>query len=187
MARTSAYLPGGLPQLPFQWSLHVHRQPEAETEHYEFLATDVGDPRREFISSLCASLRDRGSIVVYAAFEPQAATIDSSSDTLCSLAGQLSEQTQYASVLFFTSPSYTILGIFSGASSSPAFHLWGGDCGLFFALGASSSKLLTMLSHSLGRFVRSLPIALGIPPQSGEGRREPGWRLGRCERLTKII
>jgi predicted RecB family nuclease len=58
-------------QVPFQWSLHVQRQPEAEPEHYEFLATDVGDPRREFITSLCGALGESGSIVVYAAFESQ--------------------------------------------------------------------------------------------------------------------
>jgi predicted RecB family nuclease len=58
-------------QLPFQWSLHLQRQPEAEPEHYEFLETDSNDPRREFISSLCTALGDRGSIVVYAAFESQ--------------------------------------------------------------------------------------------------------------------
>ena len=33
----------------------------------------------------------------------------------------------------------------------------------------------------LGGFVRSLPIALAIPPQSGEGVREPRWRLSRGE------
>ena len=58
-------------QLPFQWSLHVQREPSAEPEHHEFLATDSNDPRREFISSLCTVLGDRGSIVVYAAFESQ--------------------------------------------------------------------------------------------------------------------
>ena len=58
-------------QLPFQWSVHVQRQPDAEPEHYEFLATDSSDPRREFIHSLCGALGERGSIVVYAAFESQ--------------------------------------------------------------------------------------------------------------------
>jgi predicted RecB family nuclease len=58
-------------QIPFQWSLHVQRELSAEPEHYEFLAADSNDPRREFISSLCAALGDRGSIVVYAAFESQ--------------------------------------------------------------------------------------------------------------------
>jgi predicted RecB family nuclease len=58
-------------QIPFQWSLHVQRQPDAEPEHYEFLATDRNDPRGEFISSLCGALGESGSIVVYAAFELQ--------------------------------------------------------------------------------------------------------------------
>jgi predicted RecB family nuclease len=58
-------------QLPFQWSLHVQREPAAEPEHYEFLATDDADPRREFITSLFGALGESGSIVVYAPFESQ--------------------------------------------------------------------------------------------------------------------
>ena len=58
-------------QLPFQWSLHVQRKPSTEPEHHEFLATDGGDPRHEFITSLCHALGKSGSIVVYAAFESQ--------------------------------------------------------------------------------------------------------------------
>jgi predicted RecB family nuclease len=58
-------------QLPFQWSLHVQREPGSEPEHHEFLATDGGDPRCEFITSLCRALGENGSIVVYAAFESQ--------------------------------------------------------------------------------------------------------------------
>jgi predicted RecB family nuclease len=57
--------------LPFQWSIHVQRQPGAELEHHEFLATDASDPRCEFISSLCAALGESGSIVVYSSFESQ--------------------------------------------------------------------------------------------------------------------
>jgi predicted RecB family nuclease len=50
----------------------VRRQPDAEPEHYEFFATDRSDPRREFITSLCTALGNRGSIVVYnATFEAQ--------------------------------------------------------------------------------------------------------------------
>ena len=41
------------------------RERGGEPEHYEFLATDASDPRREFISSLCAALGKIGSIVVY--------------------------------------------------------------------------------------------------------------------------
>ena len=52
-------------QLPFQWSVHLQKEPGAETEHHEFLATDTNDPRREFITSLCAALGKSGSIVVY--------------------------------------------------------------------------------------------------------------------------
>jgi len=51
--------------LPFQWSVHVQRKPDATPEHFEFLATDRSDPRRTFISALCNALGDRGSIVVY--------------------------------------------------------------------------------------------------------------------------
>src|SRR5207244_2804742 len=58
--------------LPFQWSVHVQRQPGAEPEHHEFLATDTRDPRHEFITSLCVALGEHGSIVVFnAAFEAQ--------------------------------------------------------------------------------------------------------------------
>ena len=52
-------------QIPFQWSVHVQREPGTVPEHFEFLATDKSDPRRAFISALCDALGDRGSIVVY--------------------------------------------------------------------------------------------------------------------------
>ena len=59
-------------QLVFQYSVHVQRELGAEPEHHEFLASDGTDPRREFITSLCAALGESGSIVVYnAAFESQ--------------------------------------------------------------------------------------------------------------------
>jgi predicted RecB family nuclease len=61
-------------QLPFQWSVHVLIKPDATPEHYEFLATDTNDPRREFITSLCSALGNIGSIVVYSAFESQRLT-----------------------------------------------------------------------------------------------------------------
>jgi len=51
--------------IPFQWSVHVLRQPSAEPEHFEFLATDANDPRYDFVSALCDALGDCGSIVVY--------------------------------------------------------------------------------------------------------------------------
>lgn len=58
-------------QIPFQWSVHVLREPGAEPEHHEFLATDTSDPREELIASLCPVLGKSGSIVVYSAFESQ--------------------------------------------------------------------------------------------------------------------
>jgi predicted RecB family nuclease len=58
-------------QLPFQWSVHVLRQPGSEPEHCEFLALDGSDPRHEFAASLCSALGESGSIVVYSAFESQ--------------------------------------------------------------------------------------------------------------------
>jgi predicted RecB family nuclease len=52
--------------LPFQWSVHVQRQPGSPLEHFEFLALDSGDPRTAFIASLCEALgENNGSIVVY--------------------------------------------------------------------------------------------------------------------------
>jgi len=59
-------------QLPFQFSVHVLREPGVEPEHYEFLATDASDPRHEFAATLCSVLGDSGSIAVYnAQFEAQ--------------------------------------------------------------------------------------------------------------------
>jgi hypothetical protein len=59
-------------QIPFQWSVHVVKEPGAEPQPYEFLATDASDPRREFITSLCAVLGESGNIVVYSQqFESQ--------------------------------------------------------------------------------------------------------------------
>ena len=52
-------------QLPFQWSVHVLNTPGGEPKHYEFLATDTNDPRREFITSLCAVMGDSGNVVAY--------------------------------------------------------------------------------------------------------------------------
>ena len=58
-------------QIPFQWSAHIQQRPGSEPQHYEFLATDENDPRREFISSLCAALWKTGNILVYSSFESQ--------------------------------------------------------------------------------------------------------------------
>ena len=57
-------------QIPFQWSVHRQVEPDAELEHFEFLAEDDLDPRPKFIDSLCGVMGRRGQIVVYnAGFE----------------------------------------------------------------------------------------------------------------------
>lgn len=72
--------------LPFQWSVHVQREPGAVPEHFEFLAMDGSDPRRSFISSLSEGLGESGNIIVYnEQFESQ---------RLWEIAGWLPEYTQ---------------------------------------------------------------------------------------------
>ncbi len=72
--------------LPFQWSVHVQREPGASVEHCEFLAMDRSDPRPAFLSSLSKALGETGSIIVYnQQFE---------SERLWDLAGWLPEYTQ---------------------------------------------------------------------------------------------
>jgi hypothetical protein len=47
-------------------------KPSTEPKHYEFLAADTNDRRREFITSLCAVMGESGNIVRYnQAFESQ--------------------------------------------------------------------------------------------------------------------
>jgi len=58
--------------IPFQWSVHRQLEPDAAPEHFEFLADDDRDPRREFAISLCEALGKRGPIIIYnATFESQ--------------------------------------------------------------------------------------------------------------------
>jgi hypothetical protein len=57
----------------------------------------------------------------------------------------------------------------------------------FFAVEVGVSPRTLGAFVPLSRFVRPLPVALGVPPQSCEGVCESGWRLVRAERLTKIV
>jgi hypothetical protein len=58
--------------IPFQWSVHRQEASDADLEHVEFLADDAGDPRDDFIHTLCQALGKRGPIVAYnAGFEAQ--------------------------------------------------------------------------------------------------------------------
>lgn len=52
-------------QIPFQWSVHIQREPGAEPEHHEFLADDRHDPRPEFIKALCRIIGTEGYILAY--------------------------------------------------------------------------------------------------------------------------
>lgn len=51
-------------QVPFQFSLHIQKEPSGETEHFEFLGSK-GDCRLEFITKLKEFLGTKGHIVVY--------------------------------------------------------------------------------------------------------------------------
>lgn len=49
-----------------QFSLHVARHPDDEEfEHYECLATEMGDPARQLASALCEAIGESGTIVVW--------------------------------------------------------------------------------------------------------------------------
>ena len=51
--------------LPFQFSCHIQRSPDAELEHHEFLFDADTDPREAFINEMLKVLPSSGSIVVY--------------------------------------------------------------------------------------------------------------------------
>ena len=51
--------------VPFQYSLHILREPEGVIEHYEFIHTDKTDPVPIFLNTLHDYLTDTGSIIVW--------------------------------------------------------------------------------------------------------------------------
>jgi hypothetical protein len=51
--------------VPFQYSLHILREPEGNIEHYEFLHIEQTDPVPAFLSTLRDQLADKGSIIVW--------------------------------------------------------------------------------------------------------------------------
>lgn len=61
--------PGARPyqHVPFQFSCHIQRSPDAELEHTEFLWTAEDDPRPAFIQKLLDSVPAAGSVIVYSA------------------------------------------------------------------------------------------------------------------------
>jgi hypothetical protein len=52
-------------QVPFQFSLHRQPVPDAEPEHYAFLADGRSDPRPEFVNRLRGCIGDKGTVVAY--------------------------------------------------------------------------------------------------------------------------
>nr|WP_319776145.1 DUF2779 domain-containing protein [uncultured Sphaerochaeta sp.] len=52
-------------QIPFQFSIHLLENKDAELKHYEYLGDPNNDPRKPFIDKLVQLTGDNGSIVVY--------------------------------------------------------------------------------------------------------------------------
>jgi len=52
-------------QIPFQFSLHIQEKPDGESQHIDFLHTEISDPRPHFVKQLTTSLTGNGSILVY--------------------------------------------------------------------------------------------------------------------------
>lgn len=51
--------------IPFQFSLHVINDPNAQPQHFSFLTESPDDPRPAFLAELKSALGDSGSIIVY--------------------------------------------------------------------------------------------------------------------------
>ena len=51
--------------IPFQYSLHVHREADTELEHFEFLDISGGDPSLKFAQTLIKDCGQEGPIFVY--------------------------------------------------------------------------------------------------------------------------
>ena len=54
--------------IPVQWSNHIELE-SGEIIHHEFLHTDCTEPRKRWAEALLESLGEKGSIVVYSAYE----------------------------------------------------------------------------------------------------------------------
>lgn len=52
-------------QIPFQYSLHILRTPDAELEHYEFLHTGNDDPSEHLFRALSGHIGSVGSVTVW--------------------------------------------------------------------------------------------------------------------------
>lgn len=56
---------GPFTHIPFQYSLHIQREPSGNIEHYEFLHVDKTDPIPDFLQLLQEQLGSSGSILVW--------------------------------------------------------------------------------------------------------------------------
>lgn len=57
-------------QVPFQYSLHVQKEPGGPLEHYEYLAHEFEEPSRKLAEHLSKRIGEKGSVIVwYAPFE----------------------------------------------------------------------------------------------------------------------
>lgn len=54
--------------IPVQWSNHIELEP-GELSHQEFLHSEASEPRQQWAQALIESLGEKGSIVVYSAYE----------------------------------------------------------------------------------------------------------------------
>lgn len=52
-------------QIPFQYSLHILREPGLELEHVDFIYTEDGDPSHAFVEALRGHIGPVGSVVVW--------------------------------------------------------------------------------------------------------------------------
>ena len=55
-------------QFPFQYSCHICHS-DGTVTHHEYLHTDTSDPRLTLVESLLDTIADKGSVVVYSAFD----------------------------------------------------------------------------------------------------------------------
>lgn len=51
--------------IPFQYSLHYKKEKEGVLDHFEFLADQHSDPRKDFVESLLRDTQSEGTILVY--------------------------------------------------------------------------------------------------------------------------
>lgn len=131
--------------IPFQFSLHIEQARGADLQHFEFLHTDMTDPREAFIAALIKYCSGTGSVVVYnqpfeqgvnekliADFPEHAAAIKAINDRMVDLLVPFRSRWLYhprqnssASIKkvlpAFTDLSYANLGITDGMAASQQY------------------------------------------------------------------